>query len=578
MNISSIVLPTKDFSTYEACNALEGTLAIVANSDVYIKLNNSPVCKESDWKLLFPLTSKTAISISDNYTNGIRTDKIQFDSRNGIDIVVDEDTSTIIASGSFFFGNHAPVLKPELDDSVNLYFNIEENSLYVWNPILNKWIGPFRAFDVRESNTASFDSKNGIVYMPKVLPVARITIREKIGLTAELTAKNSVSVFPNTALQYTWHLLNSNTEIDLYNAHQETNKITAKAPGKATFLLTVTDGKGLFSVDTITLNFSRTLHVLGDSDTNTSFLTLNDAYEWIRNNDLVNQKLYSIEVLDTTVEYLDTISPTETPVIFRNSAVVNSNFIFSPGEYIFRGELNKHLIGTFVLKPLAKVTFEDLTILNDSAAPTIKNEYGELVLKNVILNTKGKAIRSDYGKVTLVSTNITAIKDTLLEFYNSDLTIKNFTGIITEGKAVAIISNSYGEISDSHFYNFAEDGVYGLKIENPLNTSLLVNNVQVKLSSRHEFATALHLITGRLQITHSTFFAENAIGVVIVNAEQLKMYFNTVIAKISLLHNSTSEAIISPTPFGNLLSESIHYNSFVGALKAIISEKNNYEL
>lgn len=130
----------------------------------------------------------------------------------------------------------------------------------------------------------------------KTIPAATIEV-VKTGLTASLAAMG-FEVAANESLTYLW----SGAGVTFVDPTLPATQMSVAAAGAYQVSLTVTNSLGYSETVYETLNLSRNLHVFPNLRDERNFTKLQDAFDWITNNDLVNGNLYAIYVHAPTLD------------------------------------------------------------------------------------------------------------------------------------------------------------------------------------------------------------------------------------------------------------------------------------
>lgn len=558
-----------------------GTLLLLEDS-IFIKTNKSNIPMLTDWtKIQHDIGTQF---IQDEYTRQLPLKGgIGITAKNGLDVNV--DASTIKFAGNFHYGIGAPTSIQELlEYEIGLYLDIKDNSVYIWNPIKKIWAEPIRPFIVtsNKNEDIGFDSLKNTLNLPKFFSVPDISISKKIGLTATLSAKGTITA--SEIIKYNWQQISGNVNLSIANESGESTALFASAPGTAQVQLTVVDKNNIISHKNITLNFSYALQVLGTINETFSFQTLGEAFEWIRTYDIANEKKYYIEVFGATEEKFDILIPTQSTVYFKNGSIT-SGVHFLKGEYTWNGSNQAHIVLINTAENIsiadgAKVTFNNISVTTNIIKAGIVVNKAELNLNNSIIISNNDTIIIADGAFKITNSVLTSTKGQSLQIIDSNATLTASTFTTALGDANISILNSAADIT---LCNISQNNISGSFNIYANNTdkflfSITQSNIisMVKSDKNTDFIGNIFIKNdGETTLRYNTIVSKDSIAL-IVKGSGIKVTNNYLDGKFSFVANN-NESFFEPDYL--TIYRNLHFNELVGKfITKILDNTNYYEL
>ena len=527
-----------DLKNTKIYNADLGTI-LNTKSAIYLRTERTGTLK--DWKKIYPVT--TSIQLVDEFANQLFAvnKQVLFSGSDGVEVKVDNDG--IYISGNLHFGAKAPINIPENKTELVIYFNTSDNTLYFWNPITLRWHGPFISYEFKESSTTRIDTVNNVVYLPKVLPVAKVKLVEKKAMVAVLSGKESIA---NTPLKYKWSMAMGNAS--LVGDENANVTVIAHSANPVKVKLTITDEHGNTSSETSDVLFSYYLQVQGPNNGETSFATLGDAFAWIRANDALNEKKYYIEVFNTTEEQEETLFPTQTTVFFKNGSI-NVPVEFNNGEYFWYGSKSIHLYNKIrTNNATVKLYNIDINAVNGFA---IEAKDSKLDFDSVEIQSSIGGIQLFGGSLELNHSTINSIRGSALEAIDGKITIKHSYLTSFESDLTAVLINCDNEIEYTKFIQLNPDGLHSVEIasDKEVNITTFANSniSNAAVMQEDELCSALN-IKGVITVIldNLSIYAKKCIALTMTNPERITVTNCHLSGRYSLLINDNLSDVLQP--------------------------------
>jgi hypothetical protein len=394
------------------CNAHIGAIFVGTTNRVFVRVDVTIPCDDSDWVELDQSAGFTFTFIGDAGTNldVDNADQITLDGVNGLTASI--SGTTISLNGHLYSSNLAPSGTPTDPTQVSIHLNTANNSVYVWNPNTSTWV----IISKGETVTTLINNGNGTYTYTNELGV-QTTFAFSQTVTTLVNNNNGTVTYTNEALNTVTLdlvaiintygsvgktlLFNTNTyNLSLLNGAGQiisTINLTPQISGDVDNILELRPN-GLYASETITSlvdNLDGTFTYTGEDGSQTTISGASETITTLIDNNngtfTYTNELGVVTVLDVSGANLS----------ISNSSVFGAEYLVKNAE-ITAGELlitsgPEHLSsGTTVSSPIVELTPVPSDIDNQ-ASITI-----DVVNPSLTRNAKAQFVFTGYP-VTFVS-------------------------------------------------------------------------------------------------------------------------------------------------------------------------------